>query len=329
MSKVVITGGAGFVGRHLTKKLLDLGWEVLVVDSLEVGSGAISPSINWPLFNPNNYKNFEFLQQDCRNFFRSEKNVDYDYIFHLAAVVGGRLTIENNPLSVATDLAIDSDMWNWAKSGKAKVVNFSSSAAYPVHLQADIGEIIKLKEEMISFDQKLGMPDLSYGWAKLTSEYLGKIAWDKYGIRNVVYRPFSGYGPDQDQSYPFPSICRRALDNKNKKQFTVWGSGMQSRDFIHIDDCIDGILGTMDHIDNGEALNLSTGIPTSFIEFARMATNAVGYAPDILGDESKPTGVNSRVGDTSKQEKFGFTPKIKFKEGINQCLEYLAKDSVN
>ena len=67
-----------------------------------------------------------------------------------------------------------------------------------------------LTEDMISFDLELGMPDMSYGWAKLTCEYLARLAYEKHGLKSVCYRPFSGYGEDQDDTYPFPSICKRA-----------------------------------------------------------------------------------------------------------------------
>jgi nucleoside-diphosphate-sugar epimerase len=326
MTKVLITGGAGFVGRHLTKRLLDLNWDVTVVDNLVEGTGAVPVEVGWPLFDPRDYSNFKFVNADCRNYFKLEHSEGFDYLFHLAAIVGGRLTIENNPLAVASDLAIDSDMWSWATKGKAgKVINFSSSAAYPIDLQKSSDEVIHLKEEMIDLTETIGMPDLTYGWAKLTNEYLGKIAWEKYGIKSVVYRPFSGYGPDQDLSYPFPSICKRAIENLGSSEFKVWGSGLQSRDFIHIEDCITGILKTMDLINDGDALNLSTGIPTSFLDFAKIATSVVGYSPEIVGDESKPTGVKSRVGDTNKQIKFGFSAQTAIEEGIMECLMHFQK----
>lgn len=322
--KVLITGGAGFVGRHLTKRLLELAWDVTVLDSIVEGTGAVSPSAAWPLFDPRDFNNFHFMKMDCRDFFNTSSNQEFDYIFHLAAVVGGRLTIERNPLAVATDLAIDSDMWNWAKNAKVgKVVNFSSSAAYPINLQKSTADVINLKEDMISFNDVLGMPDLTYGWAKLTCEYLGKIAWERYGIKSVAYRPFSGYGPDQDLTYPFPSICKRAVEMKSKETFTVWGSGLQSRDFIHIDDCVEGILKTMDKIDDGDALNLSTGVGTTFLEFAKIATEKVGYSPKIYGNEVMPTGVNSRIGDITKQNHYGFTKKRSFEDGVTEGVNYM------
>jgi GDP-L-fucose synthase len=326
--KVLVTGGAGFVGRYLVHALLEKKWDVTVVDALVIGSGGISPFIGWPIYNPFDYENFTFINKDCRSFFKSETQMEFDMIFHLAAMVGGRLTIENDPLLVANDLSIDSDMWRWAAERKiARVINFSSSAAYPVKLQQSAEEIVVLSEDMINFDENLGMPDLTYGWAKLTSEYLGRIAWARYGIKNIVYRPFSGYGPDQDFSYPFPSICKRAIDGLNNNEFTVWGNGTQRRDFIHVKDCVDGVLMTYDKIEDGNALNLSTGIATSFIEFADLATGLLGYTPKIVVDESKPMGVISRVGDTNKQAMYNFKPNITFREGVKDALNYLMKST--
>ena len=323
MKSAIVTGGCGFVGRHLVRRLLDLGWQVKVVDPVVKQTGGISPEAGWPLFDPREYSNFSYEKIDCREFFLENPQAQFDYIFHLAAIVGGRLMIENNPLSVATDLAIDADMWNWvSNSNIGKVVNFSSSAAYPVSLQQSASSVVKLKESLIKFDGNLGTPDLTYGWSKLTAEYLGKIAWSRHGIKSVVYRPFSGYGTDQDLSYPFPSICKRAIESRNENDFLVWGSGLQSRDFIHIDDCIEGILNTMDKINDGDALNLSTGIATSFIDFAKIATEIVGYNPKISGDTNKPVGVMSRVGDVDKQIEFGFKPKISFFDGVNEGINY-------
>jgi nucleoside-diphosphate-sugar epimerase len=320
--RALVTGGAGFVGRHLTHKLLLNGWDVIVVDSLIKNSGGLEPQ-KWHLFDPTSFESFRFLNQDCRRFFKEHPSEYFDYVFHLAAVVGGRVTIEQDPLAVATDLSIDAEMWRWCvKARPMKVVNFSSSAAYPIHLQSSDSANVKLSEDLISFDRDLGMPDLTYGWAKLTNEYLGHIAWQRYEINSVVYRPFSGYGPDQDLSYPFPSIIHRALDKRGQEEFHVWGSGRQSRDFIHIDDCIDGILLTMDKISQGNPLNLSTGIATSFIRFAEMATSYVGYNPKIIGDTTMPEGVASRVGDTSKQKKFGFENRRSFESGIVEGLEF-------
>ena len=326
MSKrILITGGAGFVGRRLVKFMLEKNYDVEVVDNLSKLTGAIDPEDGWPLYEPRDYKNFHFHKMDCRNWFVTNERERFDYVFHLAAMVGGREIIENNPLIVADDLSIDSSFWQWcSKSIPHKVVCFSSSACYPIELQR-YDNYRLLNEEDINFSQNIGMPDMTYGWAKLTHEYLAQIAFKKYGIKSICYRPFSGYGEDQDLNYPFPSICKRVLENRNEKKIHVWGSGKQLRDFIYIDDCIDGIYKTIDKINDGSALNLSTGKYTSFIDFTKKACNILGFDPIVQGLESKPEGVYARGGDTSKQIELGFQHKIELDEGIKKALNYFEK----
>jgi nucleoside-diphosphate-sugar epimerase len=325
LDKVLVTGGAGFVGRHLVRRLLLEGAEVHCVDPIAPLTGGIHPDKGWPGFEPRDFNNFHFYAEDCRNYFKRVRDADFSKVFHLAAIVGGREMIEHNPLAVADDLSIDAEFWQWAKEVKpAKLVNFSSSAAYPTHLQRP-DHYVLLKEDMIDFKANLGMPDMSYGWSKLTHEYLGRLAYEKHGLKSVIYRPFSGYGEDQHDSYPFPSICKRVLANQGARQLQVWGSGRQMRDFIHIEDCIDGVFATMDKVDDGSAINLSTGIFTSFIEFAQLAANICGYQPEVSGTSSKPEGVFARGGDTTFQKQLGFTASTSFESGVRRALDHFQK----
>jgi nucleoside-diphosphate-sugar epimerase len=325
MRKVLITGGAGFVGRHFVRHFLENGDEVHALDCIAPFTGGIDPATGWPLFEPRDFSAFKFFREDCREFFKHTRETDYDYSLHLAAMVGGRAMIENNPIAVADDLSIDAEYWQWAKVAKpAKTLCFSSSAAYPIKYQRE-GNYVLLREDMIGFDEDIGMPDMSYGWAKLTCEYLARLAYEKHGLKSVCYRPFSGYGADQDDSYPFPNICKRALANQGAKVLQVWGSGTQMRDFIHIDDCVMGVVATMDQIDNSDAVNLSTGIYTSFIEFARLAAEQCGYSPEVRGMSDQPGGVYARGGDTAKQKELGFKYKIDFPTGIKRALHYYSR----
>ncbi len=322
MKKILITGGAGFVGRHFVKHFLDAGDQVYAIDCIAPHTGGIDPQDGWPLFDPRQYANFHFFKQDCRTFFKLCQDTDFDYSVHLAAMVGGRAMIENNPIAVADDLSIDAEYWQWARLAKPKkTLCFSSSAAYPIKYQRD-GDFVLLKEDMISFDADIGMPDMSYGWAKLTCEYLARLAYKKHGLKSVCYRPFSGYGEDQDDSYPFPSICKRALTERGAANLRVWGDGRQMRDFIHIDDCVRGAIATMDQVSDGSAVNLSTGIYTSFIEFAQMAAKVVGYSPVVTGMSDMPSGVFARGGDTALQTSLGFSYAVDFNDGIRRALHY-------
>jgi nucleoside-diphosphate-sugar epimerase len=315
--RVLITGGSGFVGRNFAKYFLNNGNEVVNVDNYLVGGGS-KPSELW-LTTRKGYQEFSV---DCREYFRKYPREQFDLVLHLAAVVGGRLTIERNPLSVAEDLSIDAEFWKWTStSNPSHIICFSSSAAYPVRLQSrEIRQF--LKETDIDFSGDLGMPDLTYGWAKLTHEYLARLASTQYGLKVTTYRPFSGYGEDQSLDYPFPSICKRAIKNIGNAEMVVWGTGEQSRDFIHIDDIVKAVIETYRQITDGSALNLCTGRLTTFKQLAKMACEASGYSPTIMGDVSMPEGVFSRGGDPSLLNHYGFKHSISIESGVTRAVKF-------
>lgn len=322
MKRVLITGVAGFVGRHFCKYFLDKKFEVIGIDNLKKFTGAINPKKKWPLYDPFDYKNFKFINMDCTDWFIHNREKKFDYVLHLAAIVGGREMIENYPLAVAQDLTIDSKFWEWCVTSKPKkVLYFSSSASYPLNLQTKKYYRL-LKEEDINFNKVLGVPDYTYGWSKLTGEFLARIAYKNYEINSVCYRPFSGYGEDQDINYPFPNLCKNIINSRKKKTVHVWGDGKQMRDFIHIDDCVRGVTKTMDKINDASAINLSTGKFTSFIDFLKIGRTVSGNAFKIITQKSKPVGVFARAGSTYKQKKLGFKARITLEQGIERGLKY-------
>jgi UDP-glucose 4-epimerase len=326
----LITGAGGFVGKAFCRRLLEDGWFVIGVDDLSAGQRPCDWTIR-----PKNavdsrwwYTDHNFCwSEDTVKFWSAWSSQSYDLVVHCAAVVGGRLKIEGDPLAVATDLAIDSALFNWAVCSKPKkIIYFSSSAVYPVEFQRNDKYQIKLSESLTHHEgTRIGRPDMTYGWAKLTGEYLAKQAIEKYGLDVVIYRPFSGYGEDQSLDYPFPSIVERVCRGDNP--VTIWGSGDQIRDFIHIDDIVECVLQTMDVLKPGEVLNLGSGIPISFRQLAAIAHTEVA-APtspcNIVTDTSKPEGVFYRVADTWKMSQF-YTPKVSLEEGIRRVAAHLTK----
>jgi nucleoside-diphosphate-sugar epimerase len=284
--KILVTGAAGFVGRHFVKKFIEQGHYVRAVDI--VGG------------------------EDARDFFRINDE-HFDKVIHLAAVVGGRKMIEGSPLALAVDLAIDSELFSWAlRTRPGCITYFSSSAAYPVSLQTK-GSTLLLKENDID-PNYLGTPDLSYGWAKLTGEMLATHARNA-GLIVHVYRPFSGYGSDQALDYPFPSFIKRGLHKDNP--FEIWGDGKQVRDFIHIEDVVNGALAGCEA--GIETANLCTGRATSFLDLAAIVTAVAGYTPTLKTLSDEPVGVAYRVGDPTYMETF-YKPAISLEEGVERAF---------
>lgn len=340
----LVSGSCGFVGRNLVKRLLKTTSDRLfIIDDLSIGT---HPSTWLSDTQVRNHKGIEIFGADERIlFWKGDFRIllmnmllkpDYLYtefdldiprftdVFHFAAIVGGRAKIDGDPMMVALDLAIDAEFFYWVTRHKPDRVMYpSSSAAYPIHMQTE-SESYALKESDIDFTRNLGKPDMTYGWSKLTGEYLGQIAAEYYGISVASVRPFSGYGEDQDLSYPIPAIARRAALKENP--FEVWGSGKQGRDFVHIDDCIDCILMAMDNISDGSAINIGSGRLTSFLDIIELMTRFAGYSPTIKPLLDKPVGVHSRYSDMSYVEnRFNWKPKVSLEEGMNRVYEAAKK----
>jgi nucleoside-diphosphate-sugar epimerase len=288
--RALVTGSAGFVGRHMVAELRDRGWEVSTAD---LRSGV-----------------------DARDVFRYE-TTRYDLVIHCAFHVGGRAAIDGEPRLLARNLELDALLFNWAvRTGQGRVLYFSSSAAYPVDLQDDLSKRHRLHEHFILFDSRnVGRPDARYGWAKLTGEELAAAA-RLSGLDVTVVRPFSGYGEDQDNTYPFRAIVERA--RRREDPFVIWGPGTQVRDWIHIDDVVAGSLALVEAgVD--EPVNLCTGIGTSMLELAKMCCAEVGYEPTFTPLVDKPTGVGYRVGDPSRFHRY-WHPKVTLGEGVRRAL---------
>ena len=318
--RALVSGGCGFVGRHFARRLLENDYRVTIVDDLSTGLDVDE----WPQRlrpDKNLRKNMDLHIADFRDFAKVN-SPDYDLIIHLAAVVGGRMTIEGDPLSVATDLSIDAIFFNWLAKNQARqaeILYFSSSAAYPIKYQTRSYHI-PLSEQIINFERGIDLPDMTYGWSKLSGEFLAKFAVDKYSLKIYIYRPFSGYGEDQDLTYPFPSILSRVLNRESP--IMIWGSGEQLRDFIHIDDVIEAVFASFPRMKPGDALNLGSGIGVSFRELAQLACRVTGHRSEIINDASKPEGVFARIADCARMFRY-YKPRISLAQGIERAGEFL------
>ncbi|WUH94550.1 NAD(P)-dependent oxidoreductase [Streptomyces sp. NBC_00433] len=291
--RVLLTGASGFVGRRLHCALEDRDYAITAID-LQPFSGV--------------------EVQDALDFFRID-DTRYDLAIHCAAIVGGRASIDGSPLGVGTNLALDSWYMRWlVRSGTPRAVYFSSSAAYPVELQQP-GPIRRLREADIDLDNPRPA-DATYGLAKLTGENLARYA-EAEGCRILIPRPFSGYGADQDDCYPFPAFIGRAA--RWEDAFHIWGDGSSTRDWIHIDDLVGATLAGLDQGVSG-AVNFGWGRATSFDDLATAVTTAAGYKPFFQHVKDAPQGVHHRVCDPTRMLSF-YQPRVSLEEGIQRALK--------
>lgn len=341
---ILVTGGCGFVGRHLLARLFQEKWdEIWVIDDLSTGlHPATWTSLKLTLSHTQPYQNAEvfevpgqgklvFINADFFSVAGSELGRQPSFgvpklphcteVYHLASVVGGRSMIDGDPLSVGIDLGIDASFFLWAAkvNHPDRILYASSSAAYPISLQKEDGAVA-LSEDMIAFGKGFSQPDFTYGWSKLTGEYLAQIAAQQYGMHVAVVRPFSGYGEDQDLTYPVPAIALRVAARHNPVK--VWGSGYQGRDFVHIDDCVEACILACRCISDGSAVNIGSGVLTTFREVAALLIELAGYEAPVEGTENKPVGVAKRYADTTRMKAvLGFSPRISLRQGMKRVLE--------
>jgi len=299
--RALITGDRGFLGRHFKTELLRRGYEVVGLDT------KATPT------------------QDCRVFFQQQlrhpsvPRTPFDLVVHCAAVVGGRETIERDPLVTAESLSIDAEMFRWAAVARpGRVLYFSSSAAYPVALQASNARRERLAERWLNPGITPGTPDEVYGWSKVTGERLA-FELRRAGVPVTVVRPFSGYGEDQDLAYPFPAIMERVRRLEPGQPLELW-CGDCTRDWIHVDDLVAGALAVADS-GTEDPVNLCTGRPTSFTELAALALHTAGKASgtEIRPNPDAPQGVAYRVGDPSRMRRY-YEPVISLEEGVQRAL---------
>jgi nucleoside-diphosphate-sugar epimerase len=295
--RALVTGSAGFIGRHMVAELRRRGYGVVASD---LKNGA-----------------------DVRYRFRDPydpRDEPFDLVVHCAYHVGGRAAIDGEPRMLARNLELDAQLFDWAvRTGQGRVLYFSSSAAYPVGLQS-LEDRVPLHEEYVTLGGLdglgLGGPDARYGWAKLTGEHLARAARES-GLPVTICRPFSGYGEDQDDAYPFRAIVERA--RRRSDPFEIWGPGTQVRDWIHVDDVVAGALAVVES-GTSSPVNLCTGRGVSMLELARMCCAQVGYTtPEFAPQPDKPTGVAYRVGDPTRFHKF-WTPRVSLEDGVARAL---------
>lgn len=291
--RALVTGSAGFVGRHTVAELQRRGWSV---DGWDVATGRNALTLFSDPFWPRP-----------------------DLLVHCAAQEPFRAAIDGKPELMVGNLMLDAAMFRWAMRSSARelasmrVIYLSSSAAYPMRLQAADCRT-PLAEDMISADH-IESSDADYGWVKITGEHLAANA-RKLGVKVTVVRPFSGYAEDQSDNHPFMAIIGRIV--RREDPLAIWGNGQQLRDWIHIDDVIGAMLAVAD-CGTEHPVNLCTGVGTSMVELAEIAAGHVGYLPRFEFELDKPGGVAYRVGDPTLMLE-SYTPRVSVAEGVKRAL---------
>jgi UDP-N-acetylglucosamine 4-epimerase len=309
VSKVLVTGGAGFIGSHLVDRLLAEGFEVTVLDDFSTGR---MENISCH----KDVREFHLVRGDVRDAGLVRKVVeDVDGVFHLAALVDVALSIENpvlfNEVNVVGTLnllgaCVDSDVRRFIFASSAAVYGNSKSA--------------KKREDM------LPRPISPYGVSKLAAENYVQVFNEFYGLETVSLRYFNVYGPRQGLASSYSGVIVAFMSRLLKGQPPViHGDGKQSRDFVHVDDVVSAnLLALQSKKVVGGVFNIGSGTSTTVYELA----NILQQITDT--ERLKPIFTESRAGDIKHcsgdiykaEEILGFHPKIQLRDGLSKLVEW-------
>ncbi|HWP58734.1 MAG TPA: NAD-dependent epimerase/dehydratase family protein [Candidatus Acidoferrales bacterium] len=311
--KVLVTGGASFIGSHLVDALVARGARVRVVDNLSSGhlehlqshieSGAIE------------FRHGDLLDPEVAR----DSVAGVDVVFHLAADHGGRGYVDWHQVECSTNLIMDGLVFRAAfEAGVEKIVYASSGCVYPNHVQTDPKVELFLTEDMA------GPPydaDNLYGWAKLMGELTLKAYHRQYGMKSAICRYFTVYGPRGVENHAVIAMIARAFIGQDP--FEVWGSGEQVRNWTYIDDIVSGTILAAEKIDSAIAINLGTTERIRVLDAVREVLRYTGHTPRIVTRPEMPTGPLNRVAQNKlAKELLGWEPKVPFSAGLQRTIDW-------
>lgn len=309
--RVLVTGGASFIGSHLVERLVKEGAKVRVADNLMSGKKENLKSVE---------ANVEFLEGNLleTEFLRSALK-DMDTVFHLASDHGGRGYVDLHQVDTASNFALDGLCFLEAsRAGVRKVVFASSGCVYPNHLQGNPWKELFLTEDLVKppYDA-----DNMYGWAKLMGELALRFYCKERRLKGVSCRLFTVYGPRGKENHAVMGMIAKAFIGQDP--YEVWGDGTQIRNWTYVSDTVDGLVKAGEKIDDGSSVNIGTMERISVAMAARLILDAVGHKAEVKFLKDMPTGPKNRVASCALAKKvLGWEPKVKFKQGVLKAVHW-------
>lgn len=310
--KILVTGGAGFIGSCLVKKLVDLGGDVIVADDLSRGRIENLRSVQDHI----QFRKVDLIKMDAC----LAVTKDVLYVFHLAASVGGiQFITKENVGGLTPSLLMNTNLIEAARINDVERFLFTSSAC----VYRDRGKGLNhFKED----DAVPANPLTTYGWAKILGEVQCKSYYLDYGIKCSAPRIFNAYGENENLdprwSHVIPSLIRKAIRYPDEG-FTLFGDGKQERAFLYVEDCVEGLLLNMEKVTDAEPINLGGDELISIGQLAKKIVETSGKDIEIKYDLSGPRGTNRYCADTTRMEQvLGWRPETPLEVGLERTYKW-------
>jgi len=302
--RVIITGGAGFLGSYVVEKLRERGGKNIFVPLVE---------------------DYDLTKE--KNIIKLYQNYPANIVIHLAAVVGGIGANRENPGKFYYDnLVMGAMLMEYARQFEVdKFVAIGTICAYPKFTP------VPFKEEDLwnGYPEETNAP---YGLAKKMMLVQSRAYRTQYNFNSIFLLPLNLYGPRDNfnpkSSHVIPALIKKFVETveKGKEEVVCWGTGNPTRGFLYVEDAAEGILLATEKYNKSEPVNLGTDLEISIEDLAELIARLVEFKGKIKWDTSKPDGQPRRRLDTTRAEReFGFKAKMDFEEGLKRTIEWYKK----
>lgn len=306
--RVVITGGAGFLGSYVVEKLQERGCKNIFVPRS---------------------KDYDLTKE--KSIIDLLNDTNPNMIIHLAAVVGGIGANRENPGSFFyKNLMMGVQLIEQARLHDVdKFVAIGTICAYPKYTP------VPFKEEDLwnGYPEETNAP---YGLAKKMMLVQSQAYRQQYGFNSIYLLPVNLYGPrdnfDPKTSHVIPALIKKCIDavNEGKDEIVVWGTGSATREFLYVEDCAEAIVLAAEKYNSSDPVNIGSGFEISIKDLVNLISELTGFKGKIVWDVTKPDGQPRRLLDISKAEKyFGFKAKTDFREGLKKTIEWYRESIKN
>ncbi len=299
--RIVVTGGAGFLGQYVVRVLREGGCREITVPRRSQYDLTREAAV-------------DLLYRDARP----------EIVIHLAAVVGGIGANRANPgRFVYENLVMGTMLMEYARrAGVEKFVGVGTICSYPKFTP------VPFREEDLwkGYPEETNAP---YGLAKKMLLVQGQAYRQQYGFNAIHLLPVNLYGPgdnfDPESSHVIPALIRKCLEavERGEREVVCWGDGTPTREFLYVEDCAEGIILATERYDRAEPVNIGAGFEISIKELVELIADLTGFRGRIVWDTTKPNGQPRRCLDTSQaSELFGFRAKANFREGLRRTVHW-------